>query len=448
MEFDDGDIERLRHSGFQFFHFGNEIQEEILARVIGPVQDCVYRWEDWPDSKYADLRDYIHFGNDIEHKICNALRAGNCRLAAQLSMFFKVKAQSFFIARHLPPDVIPKFQEAFPWGCFSGTKFQLNVNAKRTYMDEWVWGYPGAITAHLVINSNLASEDVETIRRAFENWHTYTISDAITILENCESPKDKNTNVYVLAQKLMTIMSQKKLIASKECRYPELIYPSMIQYHYSRTRSYPFVIPPPRWSRRAHRFLTDKEFHQAARTVILMQKFRNEQFPLHKDLIYMVLSYVFGGHVSDLEMAVIKKLVKVLGLEHLTYKEQSYFCLRQGICSSDGNSARDILSDAIDLGEGIPIDKTRLKAYETALESQIMRWSGCSDLQSRLNSRLAIFEERKYLQDFGKFVAPYCKEKKIDLADVHTAKYVFTQDDEDAIFNRIIAEEPIYRPID
>jgi hypothetical protein len=445
MELDSVTIEKLRNSSNQFFRLGNEIQEEILTRVVGPVQDCVYRWEDWPDSKYADLRDDVHFGSDLGHKIGAALKAGNCKHAAQLCMFFKVKALSFMIARYAPPDVIPKFQEAFPWGCFSGTKLQLNVNAKRTYMDEWVWGYPGAIMSHVVINSNLGSEDLEIVIQAFENYHTYTISDAMMILENCECHKDRNPNVYVLAQKLVAIMSQKKLIYSEECRYGELIYPSMIQYHYSRTRSYPFVIPPPRWSRQAHRFLADKEFHQAARTIILMQKFRNEQFPLHKDLIDILLSYVFGGHVSDLEMAVINKLVKVLAVEHLTYAEQSYFCLAEGMCSYEGDSRRDILSDAIDLKEGIPIDKKRLKAYKTALESRIMGWSGCLNLQSRLKTRLERFEDGKYLQDFGLFVARYCKAQKIDLVDVHTGKYVFTQDDEDAIFNRIVAEEPMDR---
>ncbi len=448
MEIDSATVEKLRNSSNLFFLLGNEIQEEILTRVVGPVQECVYRREDWLDSKYADLRDAAHFGSDIGHRIGSSLKDGDCRHAAQLCMFFRVKALSFLIAMYAPPDVIPKFQEAFPWGCFSGTQFQLNVNAKRTYMDEWVWGYPGPITSHLVTNSNLESKDLETILRAFENWHTYTISDALTILENCQGPKEKGTRKYVMAQKLVGILSQKRLIPSEECRYPELIYPSMIQYHYSRSTSYPFRIPPPRWSRKAHRFLADREFHQAAKTVLLMQKFRRTEFPFRKDLMDTLLGYVFGGHVSDLEMAVIAKLVKVLGIENRPHVEQSYFCLRQGITSAGGQSSRDLISDALDLAEGLPIEEKRLKAYEVHLESEIMGRSVCRALRKTLTARLLEFENGKYLQECGRFVMRYCKAQKIDLVDVHTSTYVFTQEDEDAIFTMILAEEPMHRPVD
>jgi hypothetical protein len=94
---------------------------------------------------------------------------------------------------------------------------------------------------------------------------------------------------------MLEILSHKYLVVESP-KPPLTPYAYLLKGYETST-----MIPKPRWSRSAHRQVGFPQFTQEIQTIILMHKFRRDEFPFHKDLIDTLIQKVFEAHLEFFE---------------------------------------------------------------------------------------------------------------------------------------------------
>ena len=76
--------------------------------------------------------------------------------------------------------------------------------------------------------------------------------------------------------------------------YPHLSYLCFIPLYIS----IPLVFSRPTWSRQDHCKLSHPDFKERVLTVLLMQRFRKAEFPLHRDVLDYLIHLIFEGELE------------------------------------------------------------------------------------------------------------------------------------------------------
>ncbi len=152
-----------------------------------------------------------------------------------------------------------------------------------------------------------------------------------------------------------------------------------------------------------------------------MRKFRCANFPLHKDLIDLLLGKLFESHLDDAEKLVAEIKETYEKVSSWRVGQKSRFRLKHGVPSTYTTGEfviADRIADAVHLSFGIPIEEDRRKIYHENL---------CLDLCSATFPK----EHKKNgfcASDRGKWIIDYCKMHDIDLFDIMKRRIILKVD--------------------
>lgn len=412
----------------------------VLELLFGPRDDFVYTSEEWLDSKYrcvtyntieawkSNEEDTISAKHML---ICSALTwhlfRGDWAIAGMLMMFLKIGYHRFNRFTHDTAENWLNFTKVFPCGCFR--KCLAEVQATPNNIDDvavmqWCFG----ITKRALLDITF-------------KWADATILNGVLFgISHCEYT---GLEIYEFYWQLATSWSdafmrgrileinkafRNKRLLPRGQQTDSIVYPCLVPFHHWLVEyvegelEIPFKVSRPIWSRHSHRYLTDSKFKQVALTVLLMQKFRYAQFSLHRDLIDMVLEYVFAGEIDAMEAAMIAKTGK---MRHFMAKPKEYrdkFCLQQGIVSNVHSCG---YGDAMDLAEGIPIHQDRMNNYNKTMENRIT-WTTCLLKFCQSMAACMKAEDSEFV---GKWILQHCRDMKYDLSEIMAGKRVLNGDD-------------------
>jgi hypothetical protein len=154
-------------------------------------------------------------------------------------------------------------------------------------------------------------------------------------------------------------------------------------------------IPRPRWFRQQHRELTCGRLNREFKTVLLMQKFRYPEFPLHKDLIDTILGFLFDSYYEDLRQRIQQRNSKIREISTLGGPEMSKFLEMTGTEVIADGSIRLVAN----LSMGIPVGEVVLNGQPYNLgdpenpqsNTRIIRYcTSCGNLEDFLNGNVRI----------------------------------------------------------
>lgn len=437
----DKTIADYRCDPLEFLKLPLEEINEFLELVCGDKKSFVYEAENWVESPFNDIFAlpyneqnkvaYEKFitgeANQLETVIYNCLVEGRWADAGMFMKFFKVGYMKFHA---LGDDKMFKdFAKVFPYGCFR--RHYRHFDAKNpisSYTAAWALGSAGTtlISKSLVLDHEFyAVVLADIIEFDYASDQLYEIFTVLYPLLSCgifEIQKRIEEIVFILSQKKFNPVGN---------AYDPVIYSCLAPYHYSHVK-HQNIMPgcltnihwsrKPVWSRNDHLRLTDPSFKQIAFTVLCMQKFRYNSFPLHKDLIDQVLKHVFEMGIDDMKVKMRKKQVRVSEFLDLPKSEKFEFCLRVGI---NINTHKDGYIDALDLKEGLAIPESRLKKYDETLELNMANCKGTSGIMKKLHRR---FNEANN-NVFGPAIVIHCYRMKYDFWDLWTGKFKMREAD-------------------
>jgi hypothetical protein len=235
---------------------------------------------DWSDSIRGEIYELI-YGSFQEHQYS---------LMAMLMQFFSIK--SFSLGRIPINEHFKEFRRVFPFGCFSRDLDSVVYpfpEDRDSSAQEWAFGVIGYNCINECIAEAFTDDEFEFIcsKLQEEKYTTTSVQKMLRAIVYCFNLPRTARMLEILSQKYLVVESPK----------PPLTPYAYLLKGYETSR----MIPNPRWSRSAHHQVGFPQFTQEVRTIILMQKFRRDEFPLHKDLIDMLILKVFESHLEFFE---------------------------------------------------------------------------------------------------------------------------------------------------
>lgn len=323
------DIVRLQGSPMNFFKLPRLFQDNLLESVVGRYVGNVYEWVDYktrssfsnlfpPRENFLARAQEITLYEQLMHCLAGSKFDGV--RALRLMRFFQV--ETFSYVNYRPYGLNVEFLRWFPFGCFSvsikgprPTSTSLDQNEK--FINHWLLGVEvldildSACSISKVPSRDdflwiLNGCDVEGVKVSEVVDQIVTTNEKISKL--LRSVVNQGTGIlieeaHVRVQRIMEKLSMRAL------KYSKGEHPYLFMYNSTvKTKQFGNVnvqmlmgvsryIKKPTWSKDMHRFM-DREFRKIALTILLMQKYRSNAFPLHKDLLTLFLGYLFDVHLD------------------------------------------------------------------------------------------------------------------------------------------------------
>jgi hypothetical protein len=391
------DIERCRTNPFLFVDNPYARRNAILDQFCGPMETFVFKRQDCSDSPNVEEA----YANRIESHISNYMRHGLWRRAAQLMWFFKVAY--FKIGILVDCNQFPPFIEAFEFNCFP---VDLTVGCYNA-AEEWCQGLVGPrLVRRVTCTSIPVPDEVFELVLAKLNCRNMTTREAYDIVDAMEY-HDTNPD---RKQKVSTLLAQWRFKLSDD---------EFSARPYSFLMAKDQDLSKPVWSRSWHLQLATDSFKKETFTILLMRRWRPTEFPLHKDLVNILLAQIFDLHVAD--------SVNLLAEFDRVYAKVSGW--RKGVCERfylkhgihvrhtphyNPNASLDRRSDAVYLKLGIPIGSEKMNGY-------------AEDLRRGL-CRQAFPNETVDTTFRGNAIIEYCKVHDIELFDVLKRRVILKSD--------------------
>lgn len=303
------DIEALRNDPCFFLNqLSEEDQMVYLQQLYGSIDDFVYTSEEWPESNFLIMKDYTPWLwglTDFKQQATWTVIASRLieyygsELWAKLGMYLKFFKISYIqVLRYRKYESFAAFRRVFPFGCFARHKSLIVLSKEQQHlkMVQWVMGTGGI---ELVIDCfRYSKTDQQLILRALppEFYSFLAMMDILRALMHEWAIPEQRCNI----QSLIDLLSQKRGVDDHH-KYLVMLKPG-----------YPFVINAPKWTRQLHGDITTKLFHQQTKTILLMSKFRPDNFPIIRDLLDILLTYLFRANVDFLREQFEKSVAAAL----------------------------------------------------------------------------------------------------------------------------------------
>jgi hypothetical protein len=333
-------IEEFRLKPIQFFKLDESEQTALLVAVCGPLEYIIFTAQRWQDSPYrvielmeADIDPHFRKNARIlGYRLRDAMKSRDWTLLAALLIFFRVaySAQLYSMCGQIFRVELSNFFKVFQYGCFENPFADPpRGNVPRS----WLIRHPNAsLIKHFLKDSTADIPD-----SLFEAICIKTFEDGIScvIVGHMELVIRKGFKIAPRrTQILIGIISQRRLLLDFkpsdspfrdpfDRAYLFLLYSVKIPVK-SRPEGYNFVmevtgsdvfrgrelileplnIPRPVWSRSSHGVLSIPPFQKEVLLVLCMYRFRREQFNFHKDLLDMLLGFLFEAQMDRLELNV------------------------------------------------------------------------------------------------------------------------------------------------
>jgi hypothetical protein len=353
---------KLRQSPVQFIKLPKEEIRKHLDSVCGSGH-FVFR----TDSEIPPLD--LKTNAEVAKYLNRCLVPGDWQLLAKSMFFLGVKSKPLWDFKD--KKTFYDFIKTFPFGCFD-----LPSNPK-VFGDFLSYSWcAGDIDKPIVVDEILKDiGDVEfegvLSRIPKMSFTRHKLIPAIFELSKRLKwvPWDE-TKSDTRIRRLLNVLSQ--VISRPTDRHSDtIVYPCMMQYHHDWFDPYGETIRRPVWSRQRHIALTDESFKKTALTILLMQKFRRENFPLVKDLLNMVIGFAFDAHVASLEDSLKQRNINMATWENsMSGDALRNVALGYGIVLNSPAipfTKASIMSDVFDFVKRIPLPPNRPAVYRDSL---------------------------------------------------------------------------------
>jgi len=272
-------LERYKQHGFEAIYF--EESEGLNAPYVH---------RSYADSEYR----HVSYRSKIAKNALIAKMLDQCISIFGIAIFmlvlqtFEVETFDLDHGTHLPDDQLATFAfKAFPYGCLAFARDGNGVHGR--FLNEWLYGC--LIETTRVQLANLFGHD----------YRYSNISDHAAMMDIIGF---KHMNRHTL----MTLFSKESspipLILSNRyignLNVPHLIDYAFLTGYHPHCAEQPKQWPRPTWSIEQHRNL-DPMFIRASKTLLLMSRFRFRNFPIHRDLLLLIIKHLFPLHLNWLE---------------------------------------------------------------------------------------------------------------------------------------------------
>ncbi len=429
------DIPALRNDPEKFFDLSMDMREQILRTLYGS-ENIIYRREEWPESQFPMINGEVEVElakSDLERSkkaLGRTLRIsfarGDVWWAACLMMFFKVKC---FLFNNI--DLSEKFIEfthTFPAGCFERPSKDAVLNGATKFNPAYLWciGQAKIQLIQTVLRIHEASPGIlQSVCGliAAEQQSVYNAGRWLGALRDLKVKQDTITQIMMAfkAHRLINSMRQ----------HSSIVFPYLFSHDYSSLYSARPFIPRPRWFRRNHATLTIRTLNQEALLILQMQKFRHSDFPLHKDLIDTLISYVFAAHLDDLENEFLQKKNTIRDLMKMSVPERKVYCLRQEVLYNDSQTINgafgyNSIADALEASTNPELgERIRVEYYQDIIQD-LPRWPGVPGwLLFQLYGMFPLATDGSIYEAIIK----YCRYKRIALVDLYLGTVALSDHD-------------------
>lgn len=395
----------------------------ILEEVTGSEESFAYVPQDWPESRFKNIQMPIGTHSEpFRTEVGAVLSAINLevsihswRRVARLLMFFRVEHWRF--GTSLEMKMFDTFTKVFPLGCFHSKVALSNLNCRPDNTDQWVFGCP----CEYVITRSLFYSDA-----LFEQICFYIEKSSYTMIQiRCivyEFIQCRSDGTEDRINMVIKLLSQKRLSSIEE-PYATLGFLNLESSSASFV-SLAKTFTRPIWSRKRDRSLAFGDLLKEVKTIILMQKFRYSEFPLHQDLIDKVAGYLFDAFYERLVKYFNRR--RAFAKERQNFEAATQYCRSAGIVLGDYSFAKHYsfspkLSHAYDLHHGMAIDRHNIDMYDQEMVHEITSWPGvygvCDEICKEFSGHRGLLVEL-----VGLAIMRYCRQKKIDFDALYSGK--------------------------
>lgn len=437
MDYAFKDAEIFRNNPSRFAALEMDTQNSLLETVCGK-EPTVYDGRAWPESKYAEIgRSHYVVGygdprkdeiKTIRQFIDRALSHGNWSRAARFMMFFKVKVYEFGMIE----DVVSlmEFMDIFPMGCFKRTYNGGPLDKMKDSM-AWCYGVPSLnLLPRGIALVQFRPHIFQQICSMFSEL-SMRPSAAISILEIRKATSTAFWIPEELTVGIIDALNSRILETLPDRNENILFYPCLLQYHYTALNNPVGAIPRPIWSRKNHKILGHPGFKKAARTIVLMQKFRYPQFPLHKDLTDILLGHLFNAYIDgwQKELSAKKDALEDLLVKLPDANSRSMFCWDQEVVYSSVSteSAHKSLIDALDAKNDISCRAVIRKEHRKKLCCVINDWTSVKYGIAKLPEHF----RNRHMEDLMGEVIDYCRANATPLSQLYSTIHFLSSHSKD-----------------
>ncbi len=425
---DPATIAHLQEMPIRFFGQHIDIRENLLNRLYGSWEDFIFQPQNCSDSPFRILytrpeyqsdgwTDEQHGRSIIRESIIPYCDRQEWGRVAQIMTFFKVAeidVEDLIFEDYEDERVSGciEFLRVFGFGCFP----KDSTIHWQTGVEEWCHGTIGYNLFDMVLSRRTRfPEDLFQIFLKHLEKESFDTTTMSSILHNINLDLKIVELSYV--QRAIAILEQKRLEFSQR---PADLMP------YLYLMSSKLTIPKPIWNRQTHLRIANKAFQTEAKTILLMRKWRPENFPLHKDLVDFLLERLFQRHLRDLETRIQERDRRYSEAVQLTDAEQINFCMDRGIVDESALKCGRLhlnIFEAIHMEMGVPMPMQQI-AHRLYFRRKAICAKVCP----------AVYEMPGFaIEIYGDTLLTYCQDHHIRLSDVLNGRIKLEMDDEGVI---------------
>lgn len=425
MKYTDDDLpdaEFFRDNPREFADLEPRIKKELMNKAYGKELG-VYLPEDWPKSRFRKIDTLYDHTEEYRFEmlivrafIDQCLKSGKWNRTAQVMMFFRVQFYSFGpIVDH---QAFIRFTDAFPMGCFR--RFYGSSNQIKHPSMAWCVGIPCPDLLSMACTAiTLGRRDIfEQVCSLYAGrpMKLSTATEIITVRNQVTFGLNIHTSI---ADGIVTVLNSRKLIPPEERHFANLIYPCLLEHHYSNMKMSLGEIARPIWTIQNHKLLAHMAFQRETRMVLLMQKFRFRNFPLHRDLITGLLGYLFAAHIDGWirEFSIQKDMLNEFFLKYPESRDRNLFCVDQEVVLGGTTVPEQYMCilDAFEARDN-PTMKTLIRReYRVKLCSFIREWRSIETVYIKLISKFS----GRTIQEISGEIIDYCRTRNIKLGSLY-----------------------------
>jgi hypothetical protein len=438
------DSTSYRQNPLMFLELSYENRLNLVESVTGPLENVMFGQSSWPKSKFRRVSPYDQVITDeknaLDLLLATAMAQAKYSYVAALMIFFQIECNANLL--YLNDYGGMRVLKYFEFGCFEQYRplgvsnnidfYEINEAFGSDSADIccYLFGIPFIYLFGTAIceTENIRDSQFAKMCQLAETMEYSGVSVHAALKdENCEDQVDPIVLQSPRLKTFLLVLNKQRFVDA--LLFDELQYACHLKYYYSTDAfmSDKFNIPAPKWSRASHKQLAFEGFSKIAQTIIAMQKFRYQQFPLHKDLTDTLLGFIFDSYVAELDFECQVRYHSNRYFKEYPYPELAVIALKYGIYIPKSNKGvdKEEFNDAIRLELGGTLPDSVMVKHRKHLEWTIVKMPGCKDIiDADLEKR--IDNDPKLRKCVGETILKYCVEKEVPIWYLDTGRWKLT----------------------
>lgn len=423
--------ERYKLHPIEFFAFSREVMEEFLRKHfnIKSTDPVVFVLPSKSDYEIE------HGSKSVLGKLIRNKEPNNS-LCALIWMFYELRTNLFTIfTGDIEKD---DFTSIFPFGCLRGGYEPVYRTIDRDVYS-WLFGTVNNSSIFRSITSNQCNYDAVLNACHDTSLSGTEFNNFMYTFDKFQSTKDKTDADKLRLRNILDALSQNKCLPHTEHDILEFQYPYLILLNWSwmppfRTIPILFHIPKPVWNRSSHLKLAMTDLRCQTMTILLMQRFRHEQFTLHKDLIDIIIKHLFNMELSVMESRSLAKTKVFKSWAACEYEEIRDRCFDLGVSFTFWSTT--LKTYILDLACGFDIPEYVREQFRQRLFVEVARMKSCTWITGKIWKKFPNLENIE--MEIGSLMVDYFKKVGYSLRCLHCGMIVLEEEDLEAIMDLAI----------